>query len=737
MSYLPNDYIQHLTSQGLSKGSIRNYTADLQRFVRWFEIATGEQFSPEKLQGYHIEQYKQQLASDAVPQATARRYVASLKTFLKWIDPHGNIFSILPGAPLPPEGQLDSEQVSSPEFLSDISALSEYTKFLEEQRLSKSSIRNYVADMTRFIRWFEMAEVQGFSPEKIRGHHMGQYQTHLVRSGVPESTIRRYIASLKHFVRFIHPQMHLPVKPKPFSLTAPPWWKDVRKSIGEYRQFVPEFAVLRANRAGAAVAWGAVFLLLSILISGTAYSAGQYFASIRKAQTATVGVAENAKLAVAPSEGSVLASEIERGILEINTGVGIYAEASISGMLSANGGLTTTTAVVNQTLSVGTGGAFLVNEAGAIESATGITSSGDITFTGLLENTSADLKSLCLDTDNKVVVCTPPGSVAPTPQPTATPMVFPPTATPQPTVTPLPESVLGGTGATGFQGPTGSTGATGEAGPTGGTGTSGTLGPTGTTGDLGPTGSTGTAGSFGPTGGTGANGPTGATGEKGPTGATGETGPTGGTGEAGPTGGTGVQGPTGGTGSNGPTGATGQAGPTGGTGQAGPTGMTGVQGPTGGTGQAGPTGATGQAGPTGGTGSAGPTGSTGQAGPTGSTGQAGPTGGTGAQGPTGSTGITGPTGSTGSTGTNGPTGSTGSTGAPGPTGSTGTQGPTGSTGSTGYQGPTGRTGSTGASGFTGPTGSTGATGFQGPTVSTGSTGASGYTGPTGSTGSTG
>ena len=135
MSYLPDDYIQHLTGQGLSKGSIRNYTADLQRFVRWFEVATGEQFSPEKLQGYHLEQYKQQLANDAVPQATARRYVASLKTFLKWIDPHGNIFSIAPPALAPSANPTLSEvsepQVSSPVFLSDSSALNEYTQFLE------------------------------------------------------------------------------------------------------------------------------------------------------------------------------------------------------------------------------------------------------------------------------------------------------------------------------------------------------------------------------------------------------------------------------------------------------------------------------------------------------------------------------------------------------------------------------------------------------------------------------
>src|SRR5438477_7315422 len=57
-------------------------------------------------------------------------------------------------------------------------------------------------------------------------------------------------------------------------------------------------------------------------------------------------------------------------------------------------GLTTTQATVSDRLAVGPGAAFLVTSAGAIEAATGITSSGTITFTGLEPVTAGTFKNV-------------------------------------------------------------------------------------------------------------------------------------------------------------------------------------------------------------------------------------------------------------------------------------------------------------------------------------------------------
>ena len=78
MSTIPADYSNHLATQGLSRGSIRNYLADLSRFTRWFEVTTGESFAPEKLKSFHIDQYREYLTHEQIPASTARRYIASL-----------------------------------------------------------------------------------------------------------------------------------------------------------------------------------------------------------------------------------------------------------------------------------------------------------------------------------------------------------------------------------------------------------------------------------------------------------------------------------------------------------------------------------------------------------------------------------------------------------------------------------------------------------------------------------
>lgn len=212
MTTLPVDYLRYLASQGLSRGSIRNYAADMTRFIRWFEVASGEPFAPEKLRPVHVEQYRLSLEKEGIPTATARRYVASLKTFLKWVDPHGNIFLV--PVPPPPETapKVFSFEETSKDLLSGNKLLKAYAEYLASQGLSKSSVRNYLADMGRFIRWFEAAEVSRFSPEKILGHHVARYQTHLTRAGVPDSTIKRYVASLKQFLRWARPQVAVPQK---------------------------------------------------------------------------------------------------------------------------------------------------------------------------------------------------------------------------------------------------------------------------------------------------------------------------------------------------------------------------------------------------------------------------------------------------------------------------------------------------------------------------------------------
>jgi site-specific recombinase XerD len=621
---LPKDYASFLAQQGLSKGSVRNYVADLNRFTQWFESTYQTQFNQSLISPSSLSQYEKFLSTSQVPKSTLKRHIISLHKFLSWTNPKQSFIRNVSKKIKILSNNYISQTYSS--LLSVNKILSQYSEFLQTQKLSKGSIRNYSADLHRFITWYESVVGKPFDPKDISTEAIYLYRVQQLASGVPEHTVQRYLATLKQYLKWAAPEIELPEKPKPYKRAEYPldWFgiisffgkrfRRTKQAVGGIPDSFDRLAVsLRGVPVGVLVV---CLLILLVSVGGMVNGSALLLEKIQKQNNNFFS-----PIIITPPEapsGEVLAASVEKGTLEFNVDVGVNALLTVTGDAS-----------FSASLRVGTESAFLVSPGGMIAEAQGITSAGDIIFTGL---EAGDGQHICIDSvTNKLVRCGP-----------------------------LPETVVGGTGATGGPGPTG---ATGETGPTG---TSGYTGPTGATGESGPTGATGPTGDFGPTGSTGA---TGTEGIGGPTGVTGTTG------QAGPTGATGA------------TGIGGESGTVGATGMIGPTGATGPTGDSGPTGATGGTGATGIGGPTGVSGS---TGSSGELGPTGAT------GGGGAMGPTGATGESGPTGSTGATGYTGPTGITGSTGEPGPTGATGQGGPTGSTGIVGETGPTGVTGATGA-----------------------------------------
>jgi len=119
VSRLPQEFAEYLKSKGLSKSSIRNYSADLAKFIRWFEVITGEEFDPKKIPQNYLDKFQEYLRENNQPDNSIRRNLATLKQFLNWANPHINILSTTT-----PEAEIltpDATNISTPDkLLSDI-----------------------------------------------------------------------------------------------------------------------------------------------------------------------------------------------------------------------------------------------------------------------------------------------------------------------------------------------------------------------------------------------------------------------------------------------------------------------------------------------------------------------------------------------------------------------------------------------------------------------------------------
>ena len=76
-----------------------------------------------------------------------------------------------------------------------LSHLDQFKKYLKEQSLSEISIKNYLADINKFLNWQDIID---FKPE-----HFTNYCQNLLKQQIPLSTYKRHLSSLRQFGRFL------------------------------------------------------------------------------------------------------------------------------------------------------------------------------------------------------------------------------------------------------------------------------------------------------------------------------------------------------------------------------------------------------------------------------------------------------------------------------------------------------------------------------------------------------
>ena len=243
MISLQKEFTNYLSSCGLNKISIRNYLADLNKFISWFQKFTGEKLSETSLQSSHLNLYENYLNSASIPETSKRRYLTTVKKFFFFINS-----SLLPLNQIPlitsqpqsfitPKNQPASFSSLSQDFnqlnhsaqTSDVlnELYRNFSAFLISQGLSKVSVRNYLNDLEKFISWFESQYSKNFDISSLNNSLINLFDQSLSLKEIPANTRRRYQTSLKQFLKFVNPEVILPAPPKPYQKVS----KDTKVSL--------------------------------------------------------------------------------------------------------------------------------------------------------------------------------------------------------------------------------------------------------------------------------------------------------------------------------------------------------------------------------------------------------------------------------------------------------------------------------------------------------------------------
>lgn len=151
---LPELFKNYLQIQKASLVTTKNYLVDINNFLDWLAQKTGVKyqivgkaifglFTQETLNEYKNDQLKQK-----IPSSTLNRRLSALRKFGQfgltqgWLKENPAITNV-------------ASSLLSKDQNKDIKVLGEFQKQLEKEKVSPSTIKNYLSDLRHFLSWLE------------------------------------------------------------------------------------------------------------------------------------------------------------------------------------------------------------------------------------------------------------------------------------------------------------------------------------------------------------------------------------------------------------------------------------------------------------------------------------------------------------------------------------------------------------------------------------------------------
>jgi site-specific recombinase XerD len=209
---LLNQFSQYLLAQkpAPSRATVKNYSADVRRFVRWYEARLKEPFTPGNVTGQLLIEFKRsQLlptgtsgSSESAPASSrsVERYISSLRKFFAFLT-HEKIISTNPFSLLIEANAVKKE--------ADPWRLDSFKEHLYVSKASTVTIKNYLLDLQQFFTWLSTAagesEHYDLKERDLRSHItpylLEEYKHRLLNEvKASPSTVNRKLSSLRRYI---------------------------------------------------------------------------------------------------------------------------------------------------------------------------------------------------------------------------------------------------------------------------------------------------------------------------------------------------------------------------------------------------------------------------------------------------------------------------------------------------------------------------------------------------------
>ena len=172
-----------------SKSTIKNYLADINKFIKWNEKNSQSAHNFSKINIETIKLYKLKLDKDKIAPSSTERYLSSLRLFFTFLKSKNLIRQS------PFDLMIDgTKPARDPLFVND------FKLYLLDENISKVTIKNYMMDVSQFTDWLTN-EAQTNEPSLSA---INEYRYKLINEAkLAPSSVNRKLSSIRKYLSWV------------------------------------------------------------------------------------------------------------------------------------------------------------------------------------------------------------------------------------------------------------------------------------------------------------------------------------------------------------------------------------------------------------------------------------------------------------------------------------------------------------------------------------------------------
>src|SRR5260221_4455254 len=191
---------------GASKATVKNYVADVKKFIAWFELTKQAVFAPQVVTPELIQDFKKAKITE-LSASSLDRHISSLKKFFSFLKLEGKV----------PTNPFERQETNAQRPI-DPWHIKEFKDFLYVYNASHLTIKNYLIDVKQFFAWAEKVLVLESNYILSRGNVLSmlddrliqEYSMRLQEQGIfSPASINRKLSSLRKYINWASVQGYL------------------------------------------------------------------------------------------------------------------------------------------------------------------------------------------------------------------------------------------------------------------------------------------------------------------------------------------------------------------------------------------------------------------------------------------------------------------------------------------------------------------------------------------------